>query len=493
LGIKRGHLGRQRPRFQLAESLKQLEALIRKAPDPEGDRGPLLKLRDDGMAGRRFAERLQSDGWSRYALGELLPGMALVGRARFSYRLGARLTNPLARAGIESWTALARLSPAGLSAVSGIGEESAQEILRAASSEWAATYLRTVDGGSAGGSIARQGDVAEHALDLIGCAPDPIAASTLLARLRDAKGSDTQGLAKRMHEDAALRDLSLRRLMPGVGLVESPGFSVKFSVRAANCLARAESSKLSALAGLTPAEILALPEIGVKTAEEILAVAISEWAASYLSSVDDSQAAMPGKDEGGSPNSIADLAGAFAEVEKPSDFEVFRRRRLDPERPSQSKLALELGVTGSRVSQRERSIQAMLSKRLRDNGWPISKAVKEMQGRLGSVALLNNLRDVLTFLDADGIVFSDALPHRQALLLHLGGYRISGEWVLAPDIESLTTAALDRLTEDGPAELEPVDAHLARLGVRKVLRLPWVISQPGFRVVDDRLVKASDG
>lgn len=451
----------------------------------------LLKLRDDGMASRRFAERLQSDEWSRFLLGKLLPGMSLVAPTRFSSRLGARLANPLARVGIESWIALARLSPTGLSAVSGIGEESAQEILRAASSEWAAAYLRAADGGSAEGRIASQGGAAEHALELIGYAPDPTAAATLLSRLLDAKSSDAQELAKRMHEDAALRDLSLRRLLPGVGLVESPGFSVKFSVRAANCLARAESSRLSALAGLTPAEILALPEIGVKTAEEILGVAISEWAASYMASVEDSRAAIPGDDVSGSLDSIVELADAFTEVEKPSDFTVFRRRRFDPERPSQAKLALELGVTGSRISQRERAVQVMLSKQLRDDGWPISKAVKEMQSRLGSAALLNDLRDALLFLDPDGIVFSDALPHRQALLLYLGGYRISGEWVLAPDMESLTMAVLDRLTENGPVDLEPVNTHLAQLGVREVLRLPWIISQPGFRVVDDRLVKAS--
>jgi hypothetical protein len=354
-------------------------------------------------------------------------------------------------------------------------------------SEWAATYLRAeaVSGGDAM-EIA-----SESSMELIGRAPDPIAAADLLSRLRKVDDQETQELAKRMHEDGALRYLPLRQLLPGVGLVESPGFSVRFSVRGANCLARAGSSKLSALAGLTPAEILALPEIGVKTGEEILAIAISEWAASYLSSVEDSQAGIPRGDGGESLDSIVDLADAFAEIEKSSDFAVFRRRRLDAERPSQSKLAMELGVTGSRVSRRERAVQAMLSKRLRDDGWPISKAVKEMQSRLGSVALLNDLRDALISLDTDGVVFSDAFPHRKALLLHLGGYRISGEWVLAPDMESLTMAVLDRLTEDGPVELEPVDTHLAQLGVRKVLRLPWIISQPGFRIVDDQLVKAS--
>lgn len=433
-------------------------------------------------------------------MGELLPGLALVDSALFRLRLGARAANVLARAGIGSWAALAGSTPAELFSLSGIGNEAVKEILRAALSEWAAAYLQAVQNG--GEAASAQGTAPEQLQGLIGRAPDPIAERELLRRLLNPDDAGAQQLVKRLHEDEALRHLQLRQLLPGVGVAESPAFSIKLSVRAANCLGRADSDRLSALAGMTPADILELPEVGVKVAEGILAVALSEWAAAYLASVETSppadrpaNRAPPGcldGEDGQASIMTTDLARAFSEVEKASGFDVFCRRWLDPDRPTQSEVAMELGVSGVRISQLERAVQKMLAKRLRDGDWPVSRAVSGLRSRLGSVALPSELSDALAALDPTGVILSDDFPHRRALMLQLADYRVSGEWVLGPDIEFLTNAVLGRLAESGPAALEEVSLQLARLGIRQALQLAWIVGQPGFRIVDGELVRSHD-
>ena len=301
----------------MAESLKQLEELIRTAPDPSADRAGLIMLRDGDPAARRLAERLHKDPWRRSSLGKLLPGLALIDSALFRFRLGARAANALARAGISSWVALAGSTPAELFSLSGIGNETVEEILCAAVGEWGTAYLRTAEDASEG--VSAQGTMPKQLQGLIGRAPDPIAERERLHRLLNTDDASAQQLVKRLHEDGALRYLPLRQLLPGVGLVESPAFSIKLSVRAANCLGRADFGRLSALAGLAPVDILELPEVGVKVAEEILAVVLSEWAAAYLASVETSppadrpaNGASPGRldgEDGQAPIMTADLAG----------------------------------------------------------------------------------------------------------------------------------------------------------------------------------------
>lgn len=283
--------------------------------------------------------------------------------------------------------------------------------------------------------------------------------------------------------------------MPGLGLVEATDFSVRLSVRAANCLGRAECITLSTLAALTPEKILDLPSVGTNVAEEIFSVAASEWAASYLTATEralrDRSAGVASDDRGSINVAARDLADALAEVEAIGGFIAFRRRRLDIDNPTQSKVAMELGVSGSRVSRLERAVHSKLSRKLRDNDWAITKAVSSLRERLGSLALLNDLDDILAAIDPAGAVLSDDLPHRRVLLLDLAGYQVSGQWVLGPEIESLTQAILSDLTKEGQVDIESARQSLVRLGIKEVIQLPWIINQPDFRVVDGKLLRVS--
>lgn len=336
--------------------------------------------------------------------------------------------------------------------------------------------------------------------ELLGRAPDPTASRELLSALRDSSDDDTRWLANSFYLDSDLQDRKLRELLPGLGLVESPYFSTRLSVRAANVLIGANAGTLSALAGTTPVEILALPNLGRRSVAEILLVVLGEWASSYLASVEDHPPRRERTRHGVSADAddpeaerrrLSDLADAFSELEEGSAFFAFRRRQLDDERPSQAAVAEQLGVSGSRISHLERATRALLAKQMREKESPIAAAVSEVQERLGSVAFKKELEHALESVDPTGGVLSDALPHRRVLVLKLADYRISGEWVLGPDIELLTKAVLDGLTENGPADLDFVGRHLGRLGIRKVLRMPWIINQPGFQIADGRVLRSS--
>jgi hypothetical protein len=331
-------------------------------------------------------------------------------------------------------------------------------------------------------------------LRLVGTAPDPAIDRDLLLKLRDPNQADTKWLIRKLRTDETLRNEQLRKLFPGLGLVEAPTFSVGLSVRAANCLGRADAVKLMALARLTPAEIFALPKVGVNVCEEILLAAAGEWAMSYLTA-DQAESAMDQltNSTSGSADTVVSaphaLRDAFMELEKITGFTVFRRRRLDPDKPTQSTVAMELRVSGSRVSQLERRIQSKVAVRLRDPAWPISEVVKLLRDRLGSVAPSSELTRTFTSVDPTGMVLSDGLPHRRILLLRLAGYRLTDEWVLGPDIESLTRAVLAGLTDDGPLDVDLARGSLSQLGIRAELQLAWIISQREFRVVDGKLTR----
>lgn len=333
--------------------------------------------------------------------------------------------------------------------------------------------------------------------ELLGQAPNPHAAQQQLSILCEADNADTRWLIASMLGDDDLRERSLRELLPGLGLVESPHFAIRLSVRAANCLARAEISTLAALAGMTPASIYALPEVGVKTTEEILLVAVDEWASSYLALTDESlpSAASEQAPPGGSAadaerERLIALADAFLDIERASGFVAFRRRQLDSDRPSQPTVAQELGVSVPRISQNERAIRELLRKKMKDSSWPISSAVAEMREKLGSVALRSELEDVLTLIDPTTKVLFQDLAYRQQLLLLLADYRLAGEWVFDADISSLTRGVLNVLTEHGPVDLAVAGRHLAKLGVREDIQIRWIAAQSCFRVLDGEIHRA---
>jgi hypothetical protein len=253
----------------------------------------------------------------------------------------------------------------------------------------------------------------------------------------------------------------------------------------------------SALAARSPAALAALRGGGPGTVREVLGVAVREWAAAYLCAeagewrpdhADKRTHAQADRRSIGRDGPVA-LARAFEELESRRDFEVLRRRELLPgEAPTLAAVASELGVTAERIRFMQTSIRRALVRHAQEEYRPIWAAAEAVRARLGAVSRPHEPDLAFEAIDPDGVALRASSPHRGALLLLLADYRISGEWVLGLDIESLTRIVLLGLDDDEEgADLEAVRRHLSRLGIREEIQLPWIAHQHGFRIFDGRV------
>lgn len=113
-----------------------------------------------------------------------------------------------------------------------------------------------------------------------------------------------------------------------------------------------------------------------------------------------------------------------------------------------------------------------------------------MRDHLGSVARYSELEEAISEINPVGQVLGEDMPQRRALLLWLADYRISGEWVVDVEIESITGLLLRSMTEGKKkADLDAVARQLKRLRVREELQLPWIASQSDFQIVDGKLMR----
>jgi hypothetical protein len=342
---------------------------------------------------------------------------------------------------------------------------------------------------------------AERAEELIGRAPDPVADRPALAEMCDAASPAFRHLVSDLHRREDWRRSRLGALLPGLDLMGSPRLADLLGVRALNALARAELASWSALAATSPASLAAMPNVGPKTVEEILAVAAREWAAAYLGAGEgasqpadsDRRQHQPTPGRAAGLDSPYELARAFEELERTPGFDVLKRLQLDPGKtPRLAALAAERSVSKQRVGQMQVAIQRLLTRRMRDSDWPIGVSAEAIRDRLGAVAQTEDLDGAFTAIDPDRIALPAVLPHRRILLLQLADYRISGQWALGPDIESLTRVVLEALADSESADLGTVGRHLSRLGVREEVQLPWIVYQWGFRILDGEVLRLSE-
>ncbi len=330
---------------------------------------------------------------------------------------------------------------------------------------------------------------------LVRAAPDPQSDREALLELRDSGSPQAKELAKRLLSDEGWRSSLLGELLPGLPLFDAPNFSIRLSVRAANPLLKADLATLRALATRAPVGLLALPGLGKRTVEEILATVVSEWAAAYLGEDEKDQEARPplpadAPDALDTREQQRRLADAFDEIEGATGFEAFRLRKLDPgESPSQSEVAVAFGLKAEQVSHYERGISAKLARQMRDESSRLSLAVTALKDGVGVLARPPDLERAFAAIDPFERAMPKGAPQRRALLLLLAGLRLTDDWIIDVEIEEIVDALLRGLTESGPASLDVIDRQLSRLGVRQDLRLPWVVSRSGYRVVEQKLVR----
>lgn len=332
---------------------------------------------------------------------------------------------------------------------------------------------------------------------LVGTAPDPESDREALRELQDPRSPQAKELAERLLSDEAWRSSPLGELLPGLPLIEAPNFSIRLSVRAANPVLKADLSTLRALATTAPVDLLALPGLGKRTVEEVLATVISEWATAYLSG-DEKEEARPQQPADATDSldpreQLRRLSDAFDEIEGATGFEAFRRRKLDPGKsPSQSEVAAALGLKPEQVPHYERAISEKLARQMRDEGSRLSVAVAALHDGIGVLARPSDLDRTLATIDPLERAMPRDAPQRRALLLSLAGLRVTEDWVIDAEIEEIMDCLLKGATEAGPASLDVIDRQLGRLGMRKEFRLPWVVSRSGFSVAEQKLMRADD-
>lgn len=188
------------------------------------------------------------------------------------------------------------------------------------------------------------------------------------------------------------------------------------------------------------------------------------------------------------------LVAAFEALESadPESCEIYRARRLSPEKPTLQELADQYGVSRERIRQREAKVEKFIDDALQGTREspidPIGFAAKRVRAEFGPLATADETAAMGALVDPQGRALVDRPDRMELLLLLAGGYRLDGSWLITPEIAEVTEAALASLTRGGHASLDDACHAMGQLGIRDVLQRPWIASRQGFRVVGDVVV-----
>jgi hypothetical protein len=312
-------------------------------------------------------------------------------------------------------------------------------------------------------------------------------AGSSLPSLRDGDKDTIEPLVSKLTTDRQLRVLPLGLLFPEVKAIDASVLEVGLSRAPAMAIWRARIHAFGQLAEQSPASLLAVPNLSPAGSAEILGFVVREWARVILdrSEVKTHSPAAP----------VAwvhtgDLSFAFEVLERNPDFDLFRRHQLDEERLSLRQLGAELGISGERVRQREKRVRAAIRVQFAARNSPLRSAVGALAGNLGALAQGDALDAAFAGLDPDGRALRGG-THRRALLIHLAGYEVCGDWVQRAGLDRQTGELLSWLTAEGPAVFDECRWRLLQLGIAEGLQRPWVEAQPGYLIVGPRLIRAA--
>jgi hypothetical protein len=332
-----------------------------------------------------------------------------------------------------------------------------------------------------------------HLASLIGRSPDSEADVEALRSLADVDHPDARRLAEAVRTAPDLQDQPLRELLHGLELVEPTRFWESLGVRTCNVLGRSGFTVWSDFCRTSATAIGELRGAGPETIEETVRATAREWATAHLSRwgamwADEGSRRPPAPRPGEERGPIG-LDSAFVELERMPGFHAFNQRRLQPGRPrTYREIAAEFGRSRNAITADPGRVERTIRRRMKDEAWPIAVAVGRLKDRLGSLARPAELDESLAILHRDTGALPKNAPQRQRLLLHIAKYRVSEEWILGPDVETLTPAIINAIAGDESADVETIAGHLSAIGIREHLQLQWLASQPGYRIVAGELV-----
>jgi hypothetical protein len=332
---------------------------------------------------------------------------------------------------------------------------------------------------------------------LIGRSPDSDLDVERLKRL--ANGRHTEEVAvfcQAIRTSDLRREVALHDLLHGLELVEPISFWDLLDSRAVNLLRRSEFASWTALCRANVCTIEDIHGAGPRVVDSTVAGMAKEWADAYLR-----RWGVPGA--AGSPapahqlhpvgpaSGLAELSLAFERLEAQPGFDVFALRLVPNGRPpTYRELAEPSGRSTQAVSAKRSRIRRHLQRQMRDPAWPIAAAVRYIEERIGSLARPSEINSLFASLQRESGALGRDKPGRRTLLLWLGGYLVTEEWVLSRDLDVITAALLDALVGSSSCKIDHVATYLAKLGVREHLCLLWLASQSGYRIVDGKLFPA---
>lgn len=186
-----------------------------------------------------------------------------------------------------------------------------------------------------------------------------------------------------------------------------------------------------------------------------------------------------------------ELSAAFDELEamEHSAFRAYSLRRLgEGPRPTLGELGAQLGVSPEWARQLVMRAEEEIRLRARRPGWPVAAAAAKVRRELGILARVEDLERARDAVDPDGSALAPA--HRWALIVALAGpYRIDDGWLVTDEADAATAEVLARVSADEPARVDAVSAAMAAYGIPQESAAAWIEHQPGFRVIDDRVVR----
>ena len=332
-------------------------------------------------------------------------------------------------------------------------------------------------------------------LSLIGRAPDSDLDVERLGRLTDGRHiEEVAAFCQAIRTSDLRREAAFRDLLHGLELVEPISFWDLLDSRAVNLLWRSE---LDSWASLCRANVCAIEDLhgaGPRVVDLTIAGMAKEWADAYLRRWGGVTAAAgnpapPSQLGPADPLAgLAELSLAFERLEAQPGFDVFAVR-LGPNgrHPTYRELAEPSGSSTQAVSAKRSRIRRHLHRQMRDPDWPIRAAVRYIEQTIGSLATPPEVESLFAVLHRKSGALCRDKPHRRNLLLWLGGYQLTEDWVLSKDFDAITAVLLQALVGKESAGIDRVVTYLTKLGVREHLHLLWLASQPGYRIIDGEL------
>lgn len=336
-------------------------------------------------------------------------------------------------------------------------------------------------------------------ISLIGRSPDSDLDIERLGRLADGRHiGEVAAFCHAIRTSDLRREAAFRDLLHGLELVEPISFWDLLDSRAVNLLRRSEFASWTALCRANVCTIEDMHGAGPRVVDSTIAGMAREWAGAHLrrwgvAGAAANQAPTHQLRPVDPPLGLAELSLAFERLEAQPGFDVFAIRLAPNGRPTYRELAASSGRSTQVFSAKRSRIRRHLHRQMRDPAWPIAAAVRYIEERIGSLATLPEADALFAALHRESGALSRDKPHRRNLLLWLGGYLVTDEWVLSRDLDLITGVLLQAVVSNGSADIDRVATYLTKLGVREHLHLLWLASQPGYRIVDGELLPVVSG